>query len=188
MVRVIAPEGFMEEATSENVIAGIAMLRRSQFMYGSQLPRSARGHIGSGLGKNPALGTVGILQPTDIVNHDTHELTVDGVTIQFLYAPESEAPAEYMFYLPQYEAFCGAEVVSSNLHNLYTLRGAKVRNALKWSFYINESIDLLMMRKFTLEVITGLAGDVKTSSVSSRYSVILTNISTTKQPVYLTPA
>jgi alkyl sulfatase BDS1-like metallo-beta-lactamase superfamily hydrolase len=141
-VRVIAPEGFMEEATSENVIAGIAMLRRSQFMYGSQLPRSARGHIGSGLGKNPALGTVGILQPTDIVNHDTHELTVDGVTIQFLYAPESEAPAEYMFYLPQYEAFCGAEVVSSNLHNLYTLRGAKVRNALKWSFYINESIDL----------------------------------------------
>ncbi len=141
-IRVIAPRGFMEEATSENVIAGVAMMRRSQYMYGSRLARSERGHIGSGLGKGPAFGMVGLLAPTDIIDHDTKELVVDGVTIEFQYTPESEAPAEFMFYLPKQRAFCGAEVVSSNLHNLYTLRGAKVRNALKWSAYINDSIEL----------------------------------------------
>ena len=140
-VQIIAPDGFMEEVTSENVIAGIAMSRRSTYMYGTQLARSERGHVGSGLGKNPAIGSPGVLEPTTLINDDLLALTIDGVEFEFLYAPESEAPAEFMFYLPQMRAFCGAEVVSSTLHNLYTLRGAKVRNATRWSGYIHESIE-----------------------------------------------
>jgi alkyl sulfatase BDS1-like metallo-beta-lactamase superfamily hydrolase len=138
-IRIIAPEGFMEEATSENIIAGTAMSRRSMYMYGKRLARTERGHIGSGLGKGPAFGSFGILAPTETVNHQTTALNLDGVNIEFQFTPGSEAPAEFTFYLPDHNAFCGAEVVSRNMHNLYTLRGAKVRDALKWSGYIEQA-------------------------------------------------
>lgn len=141
-LRIIAPKGFMEEATSENIIAGIAMGRRSMFMYGKNLARSERGHVGSGLGKGPAYGTFGIMEPNEIIDRNEQEKTIDGVRFVFQYAPESEAPAELTFYLPDLKAFCGAEIVSRTMHNLYTLRGTKVRNALKWSSHINETINL----------------------------------------------
>lgn len=141
-VRIIAPRGFIEEATSENVIAGIAMSRRASFMYGIDLPRGARGHVDTGLGKGPARGTIGMVRPTDVVDHTPQEMEIDGVRFTFQYAPESEAPAELTFYLPERKAFCGAEVVSHTLHNLYTLRGAKVRDALRWSGYIDQAIEL----------------------------------------------
>jgi len=139
---IVAPVGFMEEATSENVIAGTTMSRRSMYMYGSQLERSPRGHIDSGLGKGPALGSPGIAAPTRTITTTGETLTLDGVDFIFQNAPGSEAPAELTFYLPQHKAFCGAEVVSRNMHNLYTLRGAQVRDARKWSGYINEAMGL----------------------------------------------
>ena len=141
-VEIIAPVGFMEEATSENVIAGTTMSRRSMFMYGSQLEHSPRGHVDSGLGKSPAFGSPGISAPTRVIDTTGETMTVDGVEFVFQNAPGSEAPAELTFYLPQKKAFCGAEVVSRNMHNLYTLRGAKVRDARKWSGYIDEAIRL----------------------------------------------
>jgi len=141
-IRIIAPEGFMQEATSENVIAGPAMSRRAMFMYGKRLARSERGHVDSGLGKSPAFGTFGLLEPTEIISHTPQTLTIDGIEFIFQNAPGSEAPAELTFYLPHVKAFNGAEVTSHNMHNLYTLRGAKVRDALLWSGYIDESIDL----------------------------------------------
>jgi len=141
-IRVIAPEGFLEEATSENVIAGVAMGRRAGYMYGRRLPRSPRGHVGSGLGKSPAFGTIAILEPTEIVDRTPQEMTIDGVPFVFQNAPHSEAPAELTFYLPEQKAWCGAEIVSRNMHNIYTLRGAKVRDALLWSGYIDEALEL----------------------------------------------
>ncbi|MGB5313551.1 MAG: MBL fold metallo-hydrolase, partial [Polyangiales bacterium] len=141
-IPIIAPVGFLDEATSENIIAGITMGRRSLYMYGPRLPRGERGHVGSGLGKGPAFGTVGILPPTTIISETPTRMTVDGVKLVFQNAPGSEAPAEHTFYLPDRKAFCGAEVVSHNMHNLYTLRGAKVRDALKWAGYIDEIIEL----------------------------------------------
>jgi alkyl sulfatase BDS1-like metallo-beta-lactamase superfamily hydrolase len=141
-VPIIAPEHLVEEATSENIIAGVAMGRRSLFMYGPRLPRGERGHVGSGLGKGPAYGTIGILEPTTVVRDTPTEMTVDGVKLVFQNAPGSEAPSELTFYLPDRKVFCGAEVVSHNMHNLYTLRGAKVRDPLKWASYIDEIIAL----------------------------------------------
>ncbi len=141
-VRVIAPRGFLDEATSENVLAGLAMGRRASFMYGMRLARSERGHVDTGLGKEPARGTVGIVAPTEWIDRTPQDLVIDGIRFVFQYAPESEAPAELTFYLPDTRAFCGAELVSHTLHNLYTLRGAKVRDALRWSGYIDEAIQL----------------------------------------------
>ncbi len=140
-IRVIAPQGFVEEATSENVLAGIAMGRRASFMYGFGLERGPRGHVGSGLGKQPARGAFGVLPASDIIDRTPQPMEIDGVRFVFQYAPESEAPAELTFYLPEKKAFCGAEIVSHNMHNLYTLRGAKVRDALKWSGYIDQAIE-----------------------------------------------
>ncbi len=139
-VRVIAPRGFVEEATSENVLAGVAMSRRASFMYGMPLARGARGHVDTGLGKQPARGQIGLAEPTDLVDHTPQELDVDGVRDVFQYAPDSEAPAELAFYLPDAQAYCGAEIISHTMHNLYTLRGAKIRDALRWSGYIDDAI------------------------------------------------
>jgi len=141
-IPVIAPEGFMEEATSENMIAGTTMGRRAAYMYGQPLARSARGHIDTGLGKGPAFGSAGIVAPTRTVARTGEEILIDGVRFVFQNAAGSEAPAEFTFYLPDLKAFCGAEVVSHTMHNLYTLRGAKVRDALKWSAYIDEAMQL----------------------------------------------
>lgn len=139
-LEIIAPEGFMEEATSENVLAGTTMSRRSMFMYGSQLEHSPRGHVGSGLGKSPAFGSPGIAEPTLVINTTGETHTIDGVEFVFQNAPGSEAPAELTFYLPEHKAFCGAELVSRNMHNIYTLRGTKVRDARVWSHYIDEAM------------------------------------------------
>ncbi|HEV7731966.1 MAG TPA: alkyl sulfatase dimerization domain-containing protein [Candidatus Binatia bacterium] len=141
-VRIIAPKGFIEEATSENVLAGLAMGRRATFMYGMPLARSPRGHVDTGLGKGPSRGALSITEPTELVDHTPQPMDIDGVPFVFQYVPGSEAPAELTFYLPDAKAFCAAEITSHTLHNLYTLRGAKVRDALRWSAYIDEAITL----------------------------------------------
>jgi alkyl sulfatase BDS1-like metallo-beta-lactamase superfamily hydrolase len=139
-VPVVAPESFLREAVSENVVAGDVMMRRASYMYGMALPRNAVGHVDTGLGKAPANGTIGILAPTVIVDDSTQTLELDGVTLEVMHTPHAEAPAEFLFYLPDHRALCGAEILSRTFHNLYTLRGAKVRDALKWSGYIDTAL------------------------------------------------
>ncbi len=139
-VPIVAPAGFMEEATSENLMMGGAMPRRSMYMYGDRLPRSAKGLVDNGLGKAVAYGQVGIMEPTIVVDKPEQELVLDGVRFIFYNVPGSEAPSEFTFYLPERKAFGGAELMSHTLHNLYTLRGAKVRDALKWSNYLDASL------------------------------------------------
>jgi len=137
---IVAPEGFLHEATSENILLGPAMGRRSVYQFGNSLPASASGNLNAGLGQAVAMGQVGILPPTIIVDHTPQELVLDGVRFVFQNAPGSEAPAELAFYLPDLKAYCGAEIMVPTLHNLYTLRGAKVRDALRWSGYIDDAL------------------------------------------------
>jgi len=139
-VRIIAPRRFVEEVTSENVLAGTAMGRRAGFQFGTDLPFGPRGYVDTGLGKQPLAGTTSFALPTVEIERTPQVMEIDGVVFVFQYAPESEAPAELAFYLPIQQAYCGAEIVSHNMHNLYTLRGAKVRDALKWSGYIDDAI------------------------------------------------
>ena len=141
-VPILAPERFLEHAVSENVYAGVAMLRRGMYHTGAALPVSATGQVGVGLGSGTSTGTVGLLAPTRDITHTGQEETLDGVRIVFQLTPGTEAPAEMNFHFPQRRALCLAENVTHNLHNLLTLRGAEVRDARGWSRYIAETIDL----------------------------------------------
>ncbi|WP_245961433.1 alkyl/aryl-sulfatase [Thalassotalea euphylliae] len=138
-IPVIAPKHFMAEATSENILAGVTMARRAGYMYGRNLAKSATGKVDSGLGKGSVFGRMGVVPPNQLIDQTGQTLTIDGVEFQFQYTPNSEAPAELTFYLPQHKAFAGAELVSRHMHNLYTLRGAKVRDALSWSNHIEDA-------------------------------------------------
>src|SRR3954467_1232045 len=141
-VPVVVPAGFLENAVSENVYAGVAMLRRGMYHAGMGLPVGATGTIGVGLGPGTSMGTVGLIAPTLDITHTGQEETLDGVRIVFQVTPGTEAPAEMNFHFPQRRALCLAENVTHNLHNLLTLRGAEVRDARGWSRYINEAIEL----------------------------------------------
>ncbi len=141
-VRIVAPEGFTFEAVSENVTAGNAMSRRASYMYGNLLPPSPTGQVGAGLGKTTSTGTFGLLEPTELIGHDDTSIVLDGIELQTMYTPDTEAPAEFVFFLPAWRAVWTAEVVTHVQHNLYTLRGAQVRDALGWS----KTIDAMLAR------------------------------------------
>jgi alkyl sulfatase BDS1-like metallo-beta-lactamase superfamily hydrolase len=139
-VKVIAPRGFMDHAVSENVMAGTAMTRRMFYQYGVLLPRNPFGHVDQSIGKNTAAGNSGLIEPNVIVEKPIEELTVDGVRMVFQNTPGTEAPAEMNTWFPQMKAFWAAENITGTIHNIYTLRGALVRDALEWSKQINEAI------------------------------------------------
>ncbi|MEY2406501.1 MAG: linear primary-alkylsulfatase [Acidimicrobiaceae bacterium] len=150
-VPVYAPEGFLHAAISENVIAGTAMTRRATYMYGTLLPRSPLGQVDAGLGKAvPALGTNGLIAPTHDISTTGTELVIDGVRVVFQVTPDTEAPAEMNFLFPDRRILCMAENCTATLHNLYTPRGAQVRDSLAWAHYINEAIELFADRSDTL--------------------------------------
>ena len=140
-VVVIAPEGFLEHAVSENIYAGSAMGRRAQYQYGTHLHPGEKGRLAIGIGLGQSLGSVGLLPPTYVVK--TNEtLKVDGIEIRFQLTPGTEAPAEMNAYFPDYRALWLAENCTGTMHNLYTLRGAQVRDANAWSKYILEAEEL----------------------------------------------
>ena len=139
-VKVIAPEGFMQAAIEENVFAGNAMSRRTQWQYAILLPRDPHGHVDQSLGKNVANGNTGLIAPNVLISKDVEEMTLDGVKMVFQNTPDTEAPVEMNTYFPQFKAFWAAENVVGTIHNIYTLRGAPVRNALNWSKEINAAL------------------------------------------------
>ena len=145
-IEVIAPEGFVEHAVSENVYAGTAMGRRAGYMYGAALERGPQGQVGAGLGQTTSTGEIGLIVPTHEIRETGERHTVDGVEIEFQMAPGTEAPAEMHFYFPRYRALCMAENATHTLHNLLTLRGALVRDPNVWSTYLTQAIRMFGTR------------------------------------------
>ncbi|MFD4227479.1 alkyl/aryl-sulfatase [Streptomyces sp. NPDC058545] len=141
---VIAPEGFLEHAVSENVYAGTAMARRAAYMYGAALPKGERGQIGAGLGQTTSTGSVGLVPPTLDITHTGQTETVDGIRMVFQLTPGTEAPAELNIHFPDRAALCMAENATHNLHNLLSLRGAEVRDPRVWARYLTEAITLFV--------------------------------------------
>lgn len=141
-VKIIAPEGFLEHAVAENVIAGNAMSRRARYQFGITLPRGPEGEVTSGLGPALSKGTISLIAPTDVISKTGQEMALDGVTLVFQLTPGTEAPAEMNFYLPQWRAVFMAENANATMHNVLTPRGALVRDSKAWADYLTESIRL----------------------------------------------
>ena len=141
-VQIIAPDGFLEHAVGENVIAGPAMSRRATFQFGASLAAGPQGQMTSGIGPAVAVGTVTLIPPTRTITRTGETLTVDGVQIVFQYTPGTEAPAEMNFYLPQFRALCLAENANVSMHNVLTPRGALVRDSKAWADYLTQSLRL----------------------------------------------
>jgi alkyl sulfatase BDS1-like metallo-beta-lactamase superfamily hydrolase len=139
-VKIYAPEGFLEAAVAENVMAGNAMSRRASYMYGNLLPPDPKGQVGAGLGTTTSAGTVTLIPPTNIIKETGHKETIDGLTYEFLMAPGSEAPAEMLWFIEEMKAISAAEDATHTLHNTYSLRGAKIREPLPWSKYLNQAL------------------------------------------------
>ncbi|MCX7678532.1 MAG: MBL fold metallo-hydrolase [Spirochaetes bacterium] len=137
-IPIIAPKGFMEEAFSENILLAPAMSRRAEYQFGLVVKKSSKS-MHSGIGITVPEGSYAIVQPTHIVSSTPTTMEIDGISFVFQYAPDTEAVAEMTFYIPKYKAFCPAEIVNRTMHNLYTIRGTKVRDAYKWSYFINEA-------------------------------------------------
>ncbi|MFI4951483.1 MAG: alkyl/aryl-sulfatase, partial [Caulobacterales bacterium] len=138
-MQIVAPEGYLAAAVSENVLAGNAMGRRATYMYGAILPKDAKGHVDAGLGKTVSTGSVSLVPPTVSIRETGERMTLDGLEIVFQVTPDTEAPAEMNFFFPGLGALCMAENCTCQLHNLYTPRGAQVRDARAWSHYIDEA-------------------------------------------------
>lgn len=139
-VALIAPKGFMEHAVAENVYAGNAMNRRAFFQYGMLLPHSPYGHVDMAIGKNTAIGDLGLIEPNRYIDQEFESLTIDGVQMEFQNTPGTEAPSEMNTWFPQFKAFWAAENITGTIHNIYTLRGALVRDPLVWSKNINNAL------------------------------------------------
>lgn len=142
-IPIYGPSGFLEHAVSENTIAGNVMGRRAAYMYGSLYPRGEKYMVDAGLGKGLSNDTSGILANT--VNIDApitspFKIKIDGMWVYFWCTPDAEAPSEMMFYFPTQQSICASEEVCHTMHNVYSLRGAKVRDALKWSKYIDSTL------------------------------------------------
>jgi len=141
-IPVLAPEGFLHHAVSENVYAGTAMGRRAGYMYGAQLERGPDGQVGSGLGQTTSLGTMTLIPPNLEIATTGQEETIDGVRMVFQLTPGTEAPAEMNFHFPDHRVLCIAENATHTMHNTLTLRGALVRDPHVWARYLDESIEL----------------------------------------------
>ncbi len=138
---VLAPEGFLEHAVSENLYCGPAMGRRAQYQYGAIMSPGETGRLAIGIGLGQSVGTVGLLAPTyEVCSNET--IVVDGLEIQFQLTPGTEAPAEMNAWFPKYKGLWLAENCTGTMHNIYTLRGAQVRDALNWAHYILEAENL----------------------------------------------
>ncbi|MGE0768616.1 MAG: alkyl/aryl-sulfatase [Hyphomicrobiaceae bacterium] len=140
-VTVIAPDRFLEEVTAENVIAGLPMSRRAQFQFGATLFRGPRGQVDAGLGKITSRGSVTLIPPTQVIRQPVEAHTIDGVEVIFQLTPDTEAKAEMHMFFPGLKALNLAENATHNLHNVYPIRGAQVRDALAWAKYLNEARD-----------------------------------------------
>jgi alkyl sulfatase BDS1-like metallo-beta-lactamase superfamily hydrolase len=139
-VEIIAPRGFMEHAIKENVLAGNAMTRRATYQYGNALAKGAKGQVDAAIGKGLSTGYIGLITPTREVLADEETLVVDGIEMVMQNTPGTESPAEMNTYFPQFKTLWLAENVTGTLHNVYTLRGAEVRDSQAWSKFINKVI------------------------------------------------
>lgn len=141
-ILLIAPEDYEKYVVSENVYVGTAMARRASYQYGSLLEKNEKGGLGIGIGMGQSNGTTRYISPNTDITETGQELEIDGVRMVFQLTPGTEAPVEMNTWFPDKKALWLAENCTGTLHNLYTLRGAQVRDGNAWAEYLMESLAL----------------------------------------------
>lgn len=141
-ILIIAPEGFEEHAVSENIYAGTAMGRRASYQYGTLLEGGEKGSLSIGIGMGQSHGNTSYISPNKVITRTGETLVVDGVIMEFQLTPGTEAPSEMNTWFPQKNALWMAENCTGTLHNLYTLRGAEVRDGQAWAEFLMETLKL----------------------------------------------
>ncbi|WP_273979427.1 alkyl/aryl-sulfatase [Vibrio parahaemolyticus] len=140
-VKVVAPEGFTQASVDENILGGNLQSRRVAYQYGALLPRGPKGMMTTGLGLATAAGTTSFIIPTDVIKEDGQIMNLAGLKVEFMMAQDTEAPAEMFYYIPKYKALSTAEDAVHNMHNIYSLRGAKLRSPLEWSKALKKALE-----------------------------------------------
>ncbi|GAL10857.1 alkyl sulfatase [Vibrio astriarenae] len=172
-VEILAPRAFSDFAISENVLAGNVMARRVVFQYGNTLAKSPKGQVDAAIGKGVANGGLSLILPTHQVEEDIETLTVDGLEMVFQNAPDTEAPSEMNTYIPAYKAYWGAETTVAGLHNVYTLRGAFVRDTLQWQIPLTKRYTFSVVKlSYSSLLMVGHAGVMTISKTTCVDSVI----------------
>ena len=149
-VTIIAPAHFIDEAASENVMAGGAMGRRANYQFGAGLVPGPQGQMSSGIGLGIAAGEITLIAPTDTISRTGETRVVDGVPLEFQIVSGSEAPSELNVYIAPAKVFLSAEMSACTLHNILTPRGAKVRDARAWAGFLDEALTLYGARSDAL--------------------------------------
>ena len=141
-VKVYGSKNITKEIIDENVLAGNAMSRRAAYQYGATLNRHEHGIVDAALSKGLSKGEITYVQPDYELNHkaEIETLVIDGLEMKFMDASGTEAESEMVTYIPSINALWAGELTYQGMHNVYTLRGAKVRDSLKWSKKINEML------------------------------------------------
>jgi alkyl sulfatase BDS1-like metallo-beta-lactamase superfamily hydrolase len=141
-VPLYAHASLMDEYSQENVLIGPIMNARAIPMYNLALSGPDAEGMNVGIGPRFEVGPTGFVRPTHVFE-DELEITVAGIRMQLLHVP-SEAESELCVWLPDDRVLLSAEVIQDHTcPNIYTLRGAKHRDAKQWY----QSIDL--MRQWT---------------------------------------
>jgi len=141
-IPIIVPQHFTKEALSENALLGTIMARRAEYQFGKNIPDGTMGSVSIGIGNTMSSGTMSFALPTVEIENEIQTMEIDGVTFQFLLTPNTEAPAEMHFYIQEYKALFVSENANQLMHQIYTVRGAKTRDALHWANSLDKTIDL----------------------------------------------
>ncbi|TYS89179.1 alkyl/aryl-sulfatase [Rossellomorea aquimaris] len=141
-IPIVVPQHFTEEVLSENVLLGTIMARRAEYQFGKNIPDGSKGSVSIGLGPTMSSGTMSFEMPTVEIEDEVQTMEIDGINFRFLLTPNTEAPAEMHFYIQEYKALFVSENANQLMHQIYTVRGAKTRDALHWANSLEKTIDL----------------------------------------------
>ncbi len=130
-IPIIAHESLVQHYVNETGIIVELQTIRASHMYGAFLGPADRKDSNNGIGPFVGRGLTGFLPPNKTFQ-DKLDVTLAGVRFEMIYAP-SEAESEIAMFLPDKKVLLSAEVVQDHTFpNVYTIRGARYRDPLKW--------------------------------------------------------
>jgi len=143
---VFAPDGgvpvYAHESTWSHIERILSVLRpvievRSYHMFGNYLEAGGERIVNDGIGPALAQGTegdadiYGLLKPSHTFK-DTLEVSIAGRRLQLIHSP-GETDDQIVVWLPDERVLLPGDNVYKAFPNLYTIRGTRYRDVMKWA-------------------------------------------------------